>query len=81
MMIIPDTLENERFAAHPLVVNQPHIRFYIGIPLILHDGNYVGTLSCLDIQPHIFTEIELNLLHDLRDIVLAELYTQPRMLT
>lgn len=81
MMIIPDTLKNERFATHPLVINQPHIRFYIGIPLILHDGNYVGTLSCLDTQPHNFTEIELNLLHDLRDIVLAELYTQPRMPT
>ncbi len=47
VLIVLDTLSDERFAANPLVTSPPHIRFYAGVPLIA--GNKVlGTLCVLD---------------------------------
>jgi PAS domain-containing protein len=39
------------FADSPLVVGEPHIRFYAGWPLCLADGARVGTLCVMDHRP------------------------------
>ena len=36
--IVPDTLQDARFAAHPLTLSSPFIRFYAGVPLTTRDG-------------------------------------------
>src|SRR5579862_5884911 len=32
VLVVPDTLADVRFASHPLVTADPHIRFYAGMP-------------------------------------------------
>jgi PAS domain S-box-containing protein len=52
IMIVPDTLQNERFVNNPQVVNAPHIRFYAGVPLITHAGHRLGALCVIGYKPH-----------------------------
>ncbi|MEP7207428.1 MAG: GAF domain-containing protein [Casimicrobiaceae bacterium] len=72
-LIIPDALADERFADNPCVVGPPRIRFYAGAPLIMGDGSCVGTLCLLDRRPRTLSAADIAVLHDLRDLVLAEL--------
>src|SRR5690606_20633919 len=37
-LIVPDATRDPRFAANPLVVGPPHVRAYLGIPLIVDEG-------------------------------------------
>ena len=46
--IIPDTTKDERFADNPLVLNDPNVRFYAGLPLAGPNGFNVGTLCIAD---------------------------------
>ncbi len=51
ILIIPNTLTDERFATNPLVISQPHIQFYAGVPLITSDNQALGTLCVIDYVP------------------------------
>lgn len=58
-LLIPDT------EIHPLMMNHPSvvemgIRAYLGIPLILKDGQTVGSLSFVDYVPRHWTSEELD---------------------
>ena len=72
MMIVPDTYQDKRFADNPLVIGEPHIRFYAGCPIILK-GSVVGTLCLVDVRPRFFNSKDIKLLEDLRDLVVKEL--------
>ena len=48
---ISDTSTDERFNTHPLVVSEPHIRFYAGVPLLTSEGIVIGTLWVADQIP------------------------------
>ncbi|MHA7192079.1 GAF domain-containing protein [Arthrobacter sp. MDT2-16] len=47
-LIINDTLTDPRFRANPLVVAEPFIRFYAGVPLRGPGGWFVGSFCVLD---------------------------------
>lgn len=61
LIVVEDTLENARFAGHPLVLNPPHIRFYCAARLNV-DSQTIGTLCAYDLKPRTVTTEQLSLL-------------------
>jgi GAF domain-containing protein len=41
-LVVNDALRDDRFADNPVVIGDPHVRFYAGIPLHAADGARVG---------------------------------------
>ena len=55
LLEIPDATLDPRFADNPLVLGEPHIRLYAGVPLRLSSGEAVGTLCVINRQPRSLT--------------------------
>ena len=88
LFIVPDTLNDPRFANNPLVTGDPHLRFYAGELLETTDGHALGTLCVLDYVPRdltpeqrevlrvlarqVMVQIELRLQLKERDHIIAE---------
>ncbi|RZA17287.1 MAG: diguanylate cyclase, partial [Proteobacteria bacterium] len=51
ILVIPDAKLDLRFAQNPLVVGEPLIRFYAGMPLLAPSGHALGTLCIIDRRP------------------------------
>ncbi|MGF1938194.1 MAG: PAS domain S-box protein [Nostoc sp. ChiQUE02] len=51
ILIISDTLQDERFATNPLVTSNNYFRFYGGVPLITSSGFALGSLCIIDFVP------------------------------
>lgn len=73
VMVVPDTLRDERFRNNPLVVSEPKIRFYAGAPLITEEGYALGTLCVVDKAPRDFGIDQREVLQALSRLVLAQL--------
>ncbi len=72
-LIVPNALNDPRFADNPLVVGDPHIRFYAGIPLTVLNNYPVGTLCVIDQTPRRFNASDRILMHDLGQLAQQEL--------
>ena len=71
--IVEDALNDPRFAAHPSVTGEPHLRFFCGIPLRTREGHAIGTLCAIDVKPRHLEPEELALFDDLAHLVMDEL--------
>ena len=72
VLVVPNALEDPRFADNPLVTGGPAIRFYSGAPLHAPGGERVGTLCIIDPQPRAFPAEAIAALRDFADCVEAE---------
>ncbi len=55
IMYVPDLTKDERFKDLPIVVGEPNLRSYCGMPLINAEGYVMGTLCVVDFEPHELT--------------------------
>lgn len=53
---VADATLDPRFSDNPIVLGEPNIRFYAGVPLRLTSGENVGTLCVIDSKPHQLTD-------------------------
>ncbi|WP_318528458.1 ATP-binding protein [Plectonema radiosum] len=73
MLIVPNALQDDRFAANPLVTADPNIRFYAGAPLVTPDGFALGTLCAIDRIPRELDPQKIAALQALSRQVISQL--------
>jgi len=72
--VILNLREDPRFASNPLVVGEPHLVFYAGMPLIMQNGAALGTLCVLDVKPlGEWSRDDDDCLRDFAGIILREI--------
>ena len=76
VLVVPDALNDPRFADNPLVTGAPHIRFYAGCPLRVGTASPVGTLCLIDTRPRTLSTSQLELLRSLAELVERELLVE-----
>jgi diguanylate cyclase (GGDEF)-like protein len=72
-LIVNDALADPRFANSPLVIGDPHIRFYVGVPLRSRDGYNVGALCSMDTKARDLSPEHVAVLEDLGRLIVDEL--------
>jgi GAF domain-containing protein len=73
LFIVPDMRADARFRENPLVVGEPHIRFYAGAPLVNEDGFALGTLCVVDREPRELDEEQKAALQSLSRLALRQM--------
>jgi signal transduction histidine kinase len=71
--VVPNALQDRRFADNALVTGSPGVRFYAGAPLKSPGGFNLGTLCIVDTVPRDFSDDEAATLKDLAAVVTDEL--------
>lgn len=79
LMVVPDSRADKRFAESPLVIMEPYIRFYAGVPLLTPEGYVVGTLCVFDRIPKELSEDQREALRILAHEVMSELELRRNM--
>ena len=70
---VGDAERDPRFANNPLVTGDPHIRAYLGSPLMTADGYNIGALCAIDRRPRDFMPQQEKMLATFAALVVDEL--------
>ena len=73
VFVVSDTEKDVRFADNPLVIGDPHIRFYAGCPIKSLSGSRLGTLAIIDSKARTLSKQDLDVLKDLASMAEREL--------
>ena len=71
--IIPDTHLHPVGRNHPLVVGEPYVRFYAGVPLAGPGGQKIGTFCLIDTVPREFSDEDVTSLISFAALVEREI--------
>ena len=63
-LILEDVLKESRFKEKEMAKKLGLVSM-IGVPLCLKDGSVIGVLDCFTVEPHTFSETEINLIKTL----------------
>ena len=77
-LVVPDAQADARFADHPAVTGDPHVRFYAAVPLRTREGQTIGTVCAIDQEPRSFDEREMRILTELAGLAMDELELRRR---
>src|ERR1700730_14643379 len=72
VLVVPNALEDERFRCNPLVLGEPHVRFYAGAPLLTKEGHALGTLCVIDRTPRELSAEQREALRALSRLVVTQ---------
>jgi diguanylate cyclase (GGDEF)-like protein/PAS domain S-box-containing protein len=73
LFVVPDARKNPLFKDNPLVVGNPGLRFYAGMPLIAPSGFALGTLTVMDCVPRRLSVAQKEALATLAGQVITQL--------
>ena len=79
-LIVPDTLEDARFAKNPLLQGPPRVRFYAGVPLRIDRGSAIGTLCVVDMTPRELDAKQLEALEGIARQIARDLALRSELL-
>src|SRR5262249_38170179 len=80
VLVVPDMTQDPRFDCSPMVVGEPHCRFYCGMPLITDAGYALGTLCVMDFEPRQLSFEKIESMRRLSRQVLAQLELRRKLI-
>ncbi|MBD2463077.1 GAF domain-containing protein [Oscillatoria sp. FACHB-1407] len=81
VLVITDTQLDDRFSSHPLVIDEPHIRFYASSPMVTPDGHAIGALCVMDYQPRTIEVWQVDALKLLSQQAMRQIEIRLHLLT
>ncbi len=78
LMEVSDAQKDARFAQNALVTGEPGIRFYAGVPLVMPEGERLGTLCVIDREARSLTAAQRDALVQIADMVVQALLLRER---
>lgn len=73
VLVVPDSLKDDRFSDNPFVTNAPNVRFYAGAPLKTEAGHNIGSLCVIDSNPREITSKQMEALQSLARQVVSQM--------
>lgn len=80
LLTVADLAQDERFADHVSVRNEPHFRFYCGMPLINPEGYSLGTVCVFDFEPRELSFDQSESLRRLSNQTMAQLELRRKLI-
>ena len=73
VMVVGDAATDKRFERNPMVLNDPHLRFYAGAPIVDREGFALGTVCVADRRPRQLTTEQVEALQALARQAMAQI--------
>ncbi|RYX94162.1 MAG: EAL domain-containing protein [Comamonadaceae bacterium] len=73
ILMVANAALDARWSRHPLVKQDPHIRFYCGVPLVSDEGQVIGTLGVMDQVQRTLNDAQRDGLETLGRQIVAQL--------